>query len=50
MAGEVSFVGHSQAGRRIVAVCPYVKKWLTAHHDFDDAVDDASTKHLNALR
>ena len=39
-----------QAGHRIVAVCPYVKKWLTTHHDFDDAIDPAGREHLRALR
>ena len=39
-----------QAGHRIVAVCPYVKKWFTTHHDFDDATDAASSEHLEALR
>ncbi|MEU4362619.1 GNAT family N-acetyltransferase [Promicromonospora sp. NPDC023987] len=39
-----------QAGHRIVAVCPYVKKWLTTHHDFDEATDAASAEHLKALR
>ena len=39
-----------QAGHRIVAVCPYVKKWLTTHHDFDDATDPVGREHLRALR
>ena len=39
-----------QAGHRIVAVCPYVKKWLTTHHDFDDAADAVRREHLQALR
>ncbi|MFI7452873.1 GNAT family N-acetyltransferase [Nonomuraea sp. NPDC049714] len=39
-----------QAGYRIVAVCPYVKKWLSTHHDFDDATDPVSREHLRALR
>ncbi|MFI6423746.1 GNAT family N-acetyltransferase [Promicromonospora sp. NPDC050880] len=38
-----------RAGHRIVAVCPYVKKWLTTHHDFDDAVEDVRREHLRAL-
>lgn len=38
-----------QAGHRIVAVCPYVKKWLTTHHDFDDAIDPVGPTHLDAL-
>ena len=39
-----------ETGHRIVAVCPYVKKWLTTHHDFDDAADPANSDHLKALR
>ncbi|MCP2267210.1 GNAT family N-acetyltransferase [Promicromonospora thailandica] len=39
-----------QAGHRIVAVCPYVKKWLTTHRDFDDATDPLHREHLRALR
>jgi uncharacterized protein len=39
-----------RTGHRIVAVCPYVKKWLTTHHDVDDAVDPVSREHLRALR
>lgn len=39
-----------RAGHRIVAVCPYVKKWLTLHHDFDDSVDAVGREHLRALR
>ena len=39
-----------QAGRRIVAVCPYVKRWLSTHHDFDDAIDPVGPEHLRALR
>jgi predicted GNAT family acetyltransferase len=39
-----------QAGHRIVAVCPYVKKWLSTHHDFDGAIDPLGREHLRALR
>jgi predicted GNAT family acetyltransferase len=39
-----------EAGHRIVAVCPYVQKWLSTHHDFDDATDPVSHEHLHALR
>jgi predicted GNAT family acetyltransferase len=39
-----------QSGHRIVAVCPYVKKWLSTHHDFDDATDPVGREHLHALR
>ncbi|PUB26038.1 hypothetical protein C8K30_106125 [Promicromonospora sp. AC04] len=39
-----------QAGYRIVAVGPYVKKWLSLHHEFDDATEPVSPEHLRALR
>ena len=38
-----------RAGHRIVAMCPYVKKWLATHHDLDDAVDPMVSEHLRAL-
>ncbi|MBL0885277.1 GNAT family N-acetyltransferase [Myceligenerans indicum] len=38
-----------QAGYRIVPVCPYVKKWLSTHHDFDDAIDPVGREQLRAL-
>jgi predicted GNAT family acetyltransferase len=38
-----------QDGHRIVAVCPYVTRWLTTHHDFDDVTDPAGPEHLRAL-
>ncbi|WP_454860070.1 GNAT family N-acetyltransferase [Promicromonospora soli] len=40
----------TQAGYRIVAVCPYVTKWLSTHHDFDDFIDPVDHEHLSALR
>lgn len=36
-------------GKRIVPVCPYVVKWLEGHHDFDDSVDAAEQRHLDAI-
>jgi len=39
----------TQAGYRIVAVCPYVTKWLSTHHDFDDVTDPVGPEHLRAL-
>lgn len=38
------------SGHRIVAVCPYVKKWLTTHHEFDAFVDEVRPQHLDAIR
>ncbi|MFF3485508.1 GNAT family N-acetyltransferase [Streptomyces sp. NPDC002701] len=39
-----------RARHRIVAVCPYIKAWLSTHRDFDDAVDPVSPEHVQALR
>ncbi|MFI6701259.1 N-acetyltransferase [Streptomyces sp. NPDC050509] len=39
-----------QAGHRIVAVCPYVKRCLSTHRDFDDATGPVNPEHLRALR
>lgn len=38
------------AGRRIVAVCPYVKRWVQTHHDVDESLDRVRAEHLRALR
>ena len=38
------------SGRRIVAVCPYVARWLTEHHDVDEHVDAVTPSHLRLLR
>lgn len=34
------------AGYRVVAMCPYVKKWVTKHHEFDDRLDPVTPAHL----
>lgn len=39
-----------QEGYRLVAVCPYVARWLTTHRDVDDAVDRVRPAHLAAVR
>ncbi|WP_193103505.1 GNAT family N-acetyltransferase [Brachybacterium sp. FME24] len=39
-----------RSGFRIVAMCPYVKKWLSTHHDFDDALDPVRPVHIQAVR
>ena len=36
-------------GFRIVPVCPYVRKWLTAHDDVAGHVDEATPAHLALL-
>lgn len=38
------------SGHRIVAVCPYVVRWLRGHHEFDASIDPVGPKHLAALR
>lgn len=38
------------AGVRVVPVCPYWKKWLGNHHDFDDIVDPVTPEALFAAR
>ncbi|MBC3193318.1 N-acetyltransferase [Pseudonocardia sp. C8] len=37
-------------GRRIVPVCPYVKKWVGSHDDVADAVDPVTPEALAAVR
>ncbi len=36
-------------GLRIVPVCPYVKKYVQKHHDFDDIVDKVTPEALQAI-
>lgn len=38
------------AGKRIVAVCPYVAKYVKQHHDFDDILDDVTPAALDAVK
>lgn len=44
-----ALAGSIAAGRRIVAVCPYVTKWLSTHHEFDASLDPVTPQHLEAL-
>lgn len=37
------------SGKRIVAVCPYVAKYVTTHHDFDDVLDPTTPDILAAV-
>ncbi|OBF86128.1 GNAT family acetyltransferase [Mycobacterium sp. 852002-51163_SCH5372311] len=37
-------------GKRIVAVCPYVAKYVKKHHDFDDVLDPVTPAALTAVR
>lgn len=36
-------------GLRIVAVCPYVRRYLQSHHDHDDIIDPVTQEALDAL-
>lgn len=50
-----TLIGHAladtrAAGLRIVPVCPFVKKFLTSHHDVDDVVDAVTPDALAAVR
>ncbi|MGO0575780.1 GNAT family N-acetyltransferase [Ornithinimicrobium panacihumi] len=52
LAGQV--VEHALAatrdeGLRIVAVCPYVKKWLETHEGYGDLLDAATPDLLGAI-
>lgn len=38
------------SGRRIVAVCPDVVRWLWTHHELDASIDPVGPRHLAALR
>lgn len=38
------------AGKRIVAVCPYVAKYVKKHHDFDDILDPVTPEALKTVR
>lgn len=35
--------------KRIVPVCPFVAKYVTSHHDFDDILDPVTPAVLTAL-
>lgn len=37
-------------GMRFAATCPYVTKWITRHHDFDDILDPVTDEDRDALR
>jgi predicted GNAT family acetyltransferase len=36
-------------GRRVVAVCPFVARYVGRHHDFDDILDPVSPAALAAV-
>jgi predicted GNAT family acetyltransferase len=52
LAGELVSAGLADAkaaGKRIVAVCPYVAKYVSRHHDFDDVLDPVTPQALAAV-
>jgi hypothetical protein len=38
------------AGKRAVPVCPYIAKYITSHHDFDDILDPVTPTALDAVQ
>lgn len=38
------------AGRKVVAVCPYVAAWLPKHPEYADGVAEQTAEHLRALQ
>lgn len=46
---ECALTQTAAAGLRIVPVCPYVAKYLTTHHDTDDAVDRVTPDAIAAV-
>jgi len=52
LAGELVSAGLGDtraAGKRIVAVCPYVAKYVSRHHDFDDVLDPVTPEAKAAV-
>ncbi|AWT51341.1 acetyltransferase [Mycolicibacterium smegmatis MKD8] len=52
LAGELVSAGLGDtraAGKRIVAVCPYVAKYVSRHHDFDDVLDPVTPEVTSAV-
>lgn len=39
----------TQSGLRVVAVCPFVARFVEKHDDFDDQVDPATSDHIRAV-
>lgn len=49
LAGELvsaALTDTRESGKRIVAVCSFVAKYVEKHHDFDDALDPATPEVL----
>ncbi|WP_036461033.1 GNAT family N-acetyltransferase [Mycobacterium sp. 141] len=52
LAGELvsaALTDARAAGKRIVAVCPYVVKYVKQHHDFDDILDPVTPEAMAAV-
>ncbi|CDP86816.1 acetyltransferase [Mycolicibacterium farcinogenes] len=53
LAGELvsaALTDARAAGKRLVAVCPYVAKYVQKHHDFDDALDPVTPEAVAAAQ
>ncbi|RZT86808.1 hypothetical protein EV383_3707 [Pseudonocardia sediminis] len=53
LAGKVvayALADTREAGLRIVAMCPYVAKYVTTHHEVDDLLDPVTTAARAAVR
>ncbi|MGP3967292.1 GNAT family N-acetyltransferase [Streptomyces sp. 6N223] len=46
---EEALVDTRDAGRRIVPVCPFVAKYVSIHHEVDDALDPVTPAVREAL-
>ena len=46
---EQGLTATREEGLTIVPVCPYVKKWLTKHPEFDDVTANATPDDLAAI-
>jgi predicted GNAT family acetyltransferase len=46
---ESALISTRSTGRRIVPVCPYVRKFVGKHHEFDDIVDPVTPEALAAV-
>ncbi len=46
---EQALTATREDGKTIVAVCPYVKKWLGKHDEFADIVSTPTPEDLQAL-
>ncbi|MBO0853888.1 MAG: N-acetyltransferase [Nocardia sp.] len=47
---SAALIDTQRDGRRIVAVCPYVAKYVQEHHEFDEVLDPVTPEALRAVR